>query len=101
MLLELDDNIQERQEFTPTEWEKLNKTRQKHKHNRLLFTNFKFVLFKEIPSITHSRASRYVEGKLALAIIQCCLLPDGTDDFDRITMHGDGSMHLFAVKKLI
>jgi len=96
----LNDDIKGRQTctFTPTEWEKLYKTRQKYKHNRLL-ANFKLVLFKEMPSIIHSRASRYLEEKMALAITECCLLPDGNDDYDRVTMQRDGSMHLFCVDK--
>ena len=97
----MNDGIKDRHAFTPTEWEELNNIRQKHKHNRLIFTDFKFVLFKELPSIALSRASRYIETKIALAIIECCLLPDESEDFDRITMHGDGSMHHFTSKKLI
>jgi hypothetical protein len=54
-----------------------------------------------MPSIIHSRVSRYLEGKMALAIAQSCLLPDGTEEYDRVTMHGDGGMHLFALKMLI
>ena len=104
IVLELDnqDDSKEKGTFTLAEWASLEKVRQKYKHNRKILTNYGYILIKEMSSIAHARASRYVETRVGLAIVdQCLLFVPGTDDFDRITMHGDGCMQHFALMELI
>jgi hypothetical protein len=59
------------------EWEKFN----------LRFTDFSSVLFKEIASIGHCSSSRYPE--IAIVIVEPRLVPDGSGEFDAITIRGD------------
>jgi len=84
IVLQLGEHVaktEERKSFTKQPWNQLNVIR--GKHNRLLLTNYPFLLFKEVSSIIHSRASRH-------EIVQHCLLPSVEDDIDEIMVHGGG-----------
>jgi hypothetical protein len=77
--------------FSKQDWKSIDKVREKYKHNRRIETDFHFFLIKEIVSQVHSRASQFVQMKLASAVIGQLLLPDPqVEDEECIERSGEG-----------
>jgi len=58
--------------FSEQDWKSIDEVREKYKYNRRIETDFHFFLIKEIVSQVHSRASQFMQMKLASAELDSC-----------------------------